>query len=95
MKSTTGPTITPRAPCSVLELARHFGHPAKKLPRKLVFMTFTGEEEGLIGSAYYVKNPVFPLDKTIAMINLDMVGRSRRTSSPSTAWHRARTGRSC
>jgi hypothetical protein len=64
---------------SVLELARRFGHrgpaPAKKLPRKLVFMTFSGEEEGLIGSAYYVKNPVFPLNKTIAMINLDMVGR--------------------
>ena len=47
----------------------------KKPRRKLVFMTFSGEEEGLIGSAYYVKNPVFPLNKTIAMINLDMVGR--------------------
>ncbi len=60
---------------SVLELARRFGHRGKKPPRKLVFMTFSGEEEGLIGSAYYVKNPVFPLNKTIAMINLDMVGR--------------------
>ncbi len=60
---------------SVLELARRFGHRGKKPPRKLVFMTFSGEEEGLIGSAYYVKNPVFPLNRTIAMINLDMVGR--------------------
>jgi hypothetical protein len=60
---------------SVLELARRFGHRGKKLPRKLVFMTFSGEEEGLVGSAWYVKNPVFPLNKTIAMINLDMVGR--------------------
>jgi hypothetical protein len=60
---------------SVLELARRFGQRGKKPPRKLVFMTFSGEEEGLIGSAYYVKNPVFPLNKTIAMINLDMVGR--------------------
>jgi hypothetical protein len=59
---------------SVLELARRFGH-GKKLPRRLVFMTFTGEEEGLVGSAHYCKEPVFPLDKTIAMINLDMVGR--------------------
>jgi hypothetical protein len=60
---------------SVLELARRFAHRGKKLPRTLVFMTFSGEEEGLVGSAYYVKNPVFPLNKTIAMINLDMVGR--------------------
>ncbi len=60
---------------SVLELARRFGQRGKKPPRKLVFMTFSGEEEGLVGSAYYVKNPVFPLNKTIAMINLDMVGR--------------------
>ncbi|HEV8003886.1 MAG TPA: M28 family peptidase [Planctomycetaceae bacterium] len=60
---------------SVLELARRFGQRGKKLPRRLVFMTFTGEEEGLIGSAHYCKEPVFPLDKTIAMINLDMVGR--------------------
>ncbi len=60
---------------SVIELARRFGHRGKKLPRKLVFMTFSGEEEGLVGSAWYVKNPVFPLAKTIAMINLDMVGR--------------------
>jgi Peptidase family M28/PDZ domain/PA domain len=60
---------------SVLELARRFGHSGKKYPRTLVFMTFSGEEEGLIGSAHYVKEPVFPLNKTIAMINLDMVGR--------------------
>jgi hypothetical protein len=60
---------------SVLELARRFGHRGKKPPRTLVFMTFSGEEEGLVGSAWYVKNPVFPLKKTIAMINLDMVGR--------------------
>jgi hypothetical protein len=60
---------------SVLELARRFGRRGKKLPRTLVFMTFSGEEEGLIGSDYYVKHPVFPLKKTIAMINLDMVGR--------------------
>jgi hypothetical protein len=38
-------------------------------------MAFGGEEEGLLGSKYYVNNPVWPLDKTVAMINLDMVGR--------------------
>ena len=43
--------------------------------RTLIFIAFSGEEDGLFGSKYYVNNPVWPLDKTIAMINLDMVGR--------------------
>jgi len=62
---------------SILELARRFAHRSKKLPRRLVFIAFTAEESGLIGSAHYVKEPLFPLDKTVAMINLDMVGRLR------------------
>lgn len=40
-----------------------------------MFIAFTGEELGLIGSANYVKTPLFPLEKTIAMFNMDMVGR--------------------
>jgi hypothetical protein len=40
-----------------------------------VFIAFTGEELGLIGSAHYCKEPLFPLDKTVAMFNMDMVGR--------------------
>jgi hypothetical protein len=59
---------------AILELAREFVR-EKKNKRTLIFIAFGGEEEGLIGSKYYVNNPVFPLDKTIAMINLDMVGR--------------------
>jgi hypothetical protein len=39
-------------------------------------MTFAGEEHGLLGSSFYVNHPPIPLDKTIAMINLDMVGRT-------------------
>ena len=39
-------------------------------------MTVAGEEKGLLGSAYYTQHPVFPLDKTIANINIDMVGRT-------------------
>jgi peptidase M28-like protein/PDZ domain-containing protein/PA domain-containing protein len=62
---------------ALIELARHFAHQPKKLPRRLVFIAFTGEEEGLFGSAHYVKDPLFPLEKTVAMINLDMVGRLR------------------
>jgi hypothetical protein len=41
----------------------------------VVFIAFTAEEFGLIGSAKYVKEPVFPLEKTVAMFNMDMVGR--------------------
>lgn len=60
---------------SLIELARKMGARKEKLPRRLVFIAFTGEETGLIGSARYVKEPVFPLEKTIAMLNMDMVGR--------------------
>jgi Zn-dependent M28 family amino/carboxypeptidase len=59
---------------AVLELARQFAA-EKKNKRTIIFMAFGGEEEGLLGSKHYVNNPVWPLDKTIAMINLDMVGR--------------------
>ena len=45
--------------------------------RRVVFIAFTGEERGLLGSKQYVRNPVFSLEKTVAMINLDMVGRLR------------------
>jgi membrane-associated protease RseP (regulator of RpoE activity) len=45
--------------------------------RTVIFIAFSGEELGLFGSAYYVKHPVYPLANTLAMINLDMVGRLR------------------
>jgi hypothetical protein len=59
---------------AVLELARRFAA-EKKNKRTLIFMAFSGEEEGLLGSKFYTNNPVFPLGKTVAMINMDMVGR--------------------
>ena len=43
--------------------------------RSVVFVLFTGEEKGLLGSEYYVNRPVFPLDQTMANVNIDMVGR--------------------
>jgi len=60
---------------ALIELARRFAASQVKPPRRLVFIAFTGEELGLLGSAHYVKEPIFPLDKTVAMINMDMVGR--------------------
>ena len=43
--------------------------------RTVVFIAFDGEELGLIGSGHYTRNPIYPLSGTLAMINLDMVGR--------------------
>lgn len=60
---------------ALIELARRLASRPEKLPRRLVFMAFTGEELGLLGSARYVKEPVFPLENTVAMFNMDMVGR--------------------
>src|SRR5688572_18443135 len=45
--------------------------------RTVVFIAFSGEELGLLGSAHYVKQPIYPLASTLAMVNLDMVGRLR------------------
>ncbi|NNE00680.1 MAG: M28 family peptidase [Pirellulaceae bacterium] len=45
--------------------------------RRILFVAFTGEERGLVGSQYYVDHPLHPLETTAAMINLDMVGRLR------------------
>ncbi len=61
----------------LLELAEYLSHNRKKLNRSLLFIAFTAEEQGTIGSGYYVKNPVFPLENALAMINMDMIGRMK------------------
>jgi hypothetical protein len=62
----------------ILELARVF-QSAKQVGlgarRSVLFLWVTGEEKGLLGSKYYVENPVFPIENTIANINIDMIGR--------------------
>jgi len=60
----------------VIELARAFNGLETKPRRTLVFILFTAEEKGLLGARYYVDHPVFPLEDTIAMVNLDMIGRN-------------------
>lgn len=60
---------------TLLEVAREIVESGKKPQRRIVFIAFTGEEKGLLGSAHYVKQPRFPLENTVAMFNLDMVGR--------------------
>ncbi|MBN1997451.1 M20/M25/M40 family metallo-hydrolase [candidate division KSB1 bacterium] len=58
----------------LLETAKAFARLFPRPRRSLVFIAFTGEEMGLMGSKYYTEHPLFPLEKTKAMINLDMVG---------------------
>jgi Peptidase family M28/PDZ domain/PA domain len=59
----------------VLEMARRMGARHDPPPRRVVFIAFSGEEKGLLGSQYYVSHPLFPLSATVMMINCDMVGR--------------------
>ncbi len=67
---------------ALLELARRFAALKNRQGRRLVFIAFSGEELGLFGSRHYCNKPLFSLDKTAAMYNLDMVGRLR--SDPKT-----------
>jgi hypothetical protein len=59
----------------ILEVARRMAEARQSPRRRVVFIAFGAEEVGYIGSKAYVRQPLFPLEKTIAMINLDMVGR--------------------
>jgi aminopeptidase YwaD len=61
----------------VLELARVLSAQKPRPKRTIVFMAFGGEEEGLLGSNYYVNHPLLPLANTVAMINMDMIGRMK------------------
>jgi hypothetical protein len=62
---------------SVVELARRFAQRKERDGRTLVFMTFSGEEQGLLGSRHFCNDPTVSLERTAAMVNLDMVGRVR------------------
>lgn len=59
----------------VIEIARMFKADTAKPRRSILFVAFSGEEAGLHGSKFYTQTPREPLDKTVAMLNLDMVGR--------------------
>ncbi len=61
---------------AVMEIAEAFAKNKVKPKRSVLFALWTGEEKGLLGSVYYVQNPFFPLKKTVANLNLDMVSRT-------------------
>jgi Zn-dependent M28 family amino/carboxypeptidase len=61
---------------AIIEIARAAVAERTRFPRTLIFVAFAGEERGLLGSAHYVSSPQVPVENTIAMLNLDMVGRA-------------------
>lgn len=64
---------------AVLEIAQAFQIAVKngyRPKRSIVFLHVTAEEIGLYGSRYYVENPILPLEKTMAVLNIDMIGRT-------------------
>lgn len=66
---------------ALLAVAQAFQKNPVKPRRSIVFMAFTGEEMGLIGSRYYADNPTLPLDKMVAELQMDMVGRNEQTQT--------------
>jgi len=64
----------------VLELARLFAPLKGQLQRGILFSSYAGEELGLLGSADWVKDPTKPIDKDVAMLNMDMIGRIRENT---------------
>ncbi|MEN8115507.1 MAG: M20/M25/M40 family metallo-hydrolase [Bacteroidota bacterium] len=72
---------------ALMEVAEAFAGLEKKPKRSIVFLWVTCEEIGMLGSEYYVEHPVFPLEKTIACVNLDMVGRVFEPRD--TVWNRS------
>lgn len=72
---------------AVIEMAKVFAKAKKEgvgPRRSMLFMAVSGEEKGLLGSSYYVKNPVFPLKNTVCDLNIDMIGRldARHENNP-------------
>lgn len=63
----------------LLEMARAFKNMKVKPERTIIFLAVTAEEQGLLGSAYYAENPLFPVEKTVANINMDGLNRFGKT----------------
>ncbi len=59
---------------ALIEIASAFKNANIQPKRSIVFILFSSEEAGLLGAEFYTKNPIFPLDKTVAMLNMDCIG---------------------
>lgn len=65
---------------ALMEVGRALGAMHTRPLRTILVIAFAGEEKGLFGSEYYARKPLFPLDSTVAMLNMDMVGRNEEDS---------------
>jgi Zn-dependent M28 family amino/carboxypeptidase len=70
---------------SVMEIAGALGRMPKHPKRSILFMTFFGEEKGMLGSRYYGKHPLVPIEKTVADVNLEQIGRTDDSQGPQIA----------
>ncbi len=80
---------------AVLSLADAFSALKERPKRSTIFMTFWGEEQGLLGSQYFAQHPLWPLDKIVANVNIEMVGRPEsgaRNKVWETGWDRSNLG---
>ncbi|MBL8817141.1 MAG: M28 family peptidase [Planctomyces sp.] len=77
---------------AVVSLADAYSKLSNRPKRTVIFMTFWGEEKGLLGSKYYAQNPIWPLDQTIANVNIEMIGRPEENAEGKawgTGWTRS------
>ena len=65
---------------AMLEIAKAFAQNEPRPKRSILFLAVTAEEKGLLGAKYYAENPLYPLEKTLANINMDGVNQWGRTS---------------
>ena len=75
----------------VLNIAKAIAANPVKPKRSIVFGLWTGEEEGLLGSRYYVQNPIFPMDKTVGYLNYDMISRPYDETTIARSMHALQT----
>ena len=66
---------------ALLEMARAFMNLKEKPERSILFLAVTAEEQGLLGSAYYGQHPVYPLKKTVADLNMDVINPYEKTNN--------------
>jgi hypothetical protein len=84
---------------ALIEIARAIRSAAARPKRSIVFIAYFGEEKGMAGSRYYARNPVFPIEQTLAQVNFEQLGRTDDTEGPRvkaatvTGWDRSDVGR--
>ncbi len=69
----------------MVEIASALAALRERPKRSIVFMTVFGEEKGLLGSRYYGRHPIFPIEQTVADVNLEQVGRTDDSEGPQVA----------